>query len=402
MIIPIKYCRNCEGKLNPVIEFGKMPIANGFLNKNEIAKEVFFNLTSMYCTSCSLFQLLENPSPEQMFHENYAYYSGQSSFMQDHFKKLANFIEKNDDTNKKILEIGNNDGGVIEYLNDKNICVGVEPSKNVADVSIRKGLQVENNYFNLNTAENLLAKYEKFDYIISLNVLAHIPDINSVFSGISKLLKNDGVYITEDPYLLDMFDQCSYDQVYDEHIFIFSLLSISKIISKFDLEIFNIEKVNTAGGSMRYFIGKKNQHKIHNNVTNQISEEMRVNLLSEKPYKQFNQDCQNSKKSLLKKIDSYLLQKKTICSYGATSKSTTIFNFCNIDENRIKFITDTTPIKQNKLSPGMHIPIYDHDFFNRNKPDVIFLAAWNLKKEIFNKEKNNFSGKWISHIDDFI
>ena len=156
-----------------------------------------------------------------------------------------------------VLEIGNNDGGVIEYLFKKHTCIGVEPSKNVANVSIKKGINVINSYFNLNVAKEIVRKHGHFDYAISLNVLAHIPDINSVFEGISELIGENGVYITEDPYLIDMLDKLSYDQIYDEHIFIFSLSSISNIISKYDLEVFDVQKVDTAGGSMRYFISRK-------------------------------------------------------------------------------------------------------------------------------------------------
>ena len=399
MIDKINNCRNCEGELFDVIDFGKMPIANGFINQDQINNEFFFNLNAVYCKKCTLFQLAENPKPEMMFHSNYAYYSGQSNYMQNHFINLAKKIDNDMGSKLNVLEIGNNDGGVIEYLFKKHNCIGVEPSKNVANVSIKKGINVINSYFNLNIAKEIVRKYGHFDYAISLNVLAHIPDINSVFEGISELIGENGVYITEDPYLIDMLDKLSYDQIYDEHIFIFSLSSISNIISKYDLEVFDVQKVDTAGGSMRYFISRKGKKKISKEVEKIQNNEFNINLFSSLTYSKFKDGCHSSKERLLNIINSHKKEGRLICSYGATSKSTTIFNFCKIDSDLVSYITDTTPIKQNKLSPGMHIPIYDYKHFIDHMPDIIFLAAWNLKQEILNKE-NSFKGYWISHIDN--
>jgi methylation protein EvaC len=398
MIEKIKNCRNCKGELSDVIDFGRMPIANGFISKNDLDKEFFFNLNAVYCNKCTLFQLLENPKPSMMFHDSYAYYSGQSNYMQNHFSKLASKIDDQGRSNLKVIEIGNNDGGVIEYLYKKHNCIGIEPSENVANVAKSKGIKVINDYFNINTAKDVCSKFGFADYILSLNVLAHIPDINSVFEGISELINQNGIYITEDPYLLDMLHLLSYDQIYDEHIFIFSLTSISNIIEKFNLEVFDLQRVDTAGGSMRYFIGRKGKRKISKEVLEIQRYEDEMKLYSQQTYKKFKDGCYDSKNKLLKSLEIQRKNGKLLCSYGATSKSTTIFNFCKIDKNLISYITDTTPIKQNKLSPGMHIPIYDYTYFINNIPDTIFLAAWNLRQEIFNKEKL-FKGNWISHID---
>ena len=175
---------------------------------------------------------------------------------------------------------------------------------------------------------------------------------------------------------------------------------MQNICNKFGLELFDVEHTNSAGGSLRCFIAKKGVYNKTNNYNFFFDYENKLNLLNNKIYVDFNRSCKKSKEELLKLLKSLTNKNKTICGYSATSKSTTIYNYCGISTEYIKYITDTTPIKQNKLSPGMHIPIYDYKYFNENLPDYCFLLAWNLKKEILNKEKNNFStkGKWISHV----
>jgi len=403
MILKTEVCRFCESDIESVINFGKMPIANGFISSVDLDNEYFFNLEAAYCPRCTLFQLVEMPDPKILFNQNYAYHSGESNSMQLHFSKICDLLINKYNLNKNhfCVEIGNNDGGIVEYLNLKGFShLGVDPSKNVSDIAKGKGINVLNDYFSLETSNKIIQSNSKADFILAANALAHIPDLYSVFSGIENLLTDKGIFITEDPYLLDVLNKTSYDQIYDEHVFIFSLTSMQNICNKCNLEIFDVEHVNTAGGSLRYFISKKNVYKKSSNFNKFLNYENDKNLLDTNTYKLFSNNCLNSKNTTIDLFDKILSENNSICGYGATSKSTTIFNYCNIDTKYIKFITDTTKIKQNKLSPGMHIPIYDYEYFQKNRTDYCFLLAWNLKDEIFDKEKDNFSinGQWITHI----
>ena len=213
-------------------------------------------------------------------------------------------------------------------------------------------------------------------------------------------MSDEGVFITEDPYQVDLFNKVSYDQIYDEHVFIFSLTSMINICKKYDLTIFDVAHIPTAGGSLRYYITKNKNIEKTSNIEKYLQIENKINLKSDKSYINFYHNCENSKKKLIDLINKYS-KNQIVASYGATSKSTTIFNYCKIGPSQISFITDTTPTKQNKLSPGMHIPIYNYDYFCKNLPEYCFLGAWNHKREIFEKEENNFNlkGNWISHLD---
>jgi len=403
VILRTNNCRFCNQDIKSIISFGKMPIANGFIEKKDLDSEYFFNLEAAFCTNCSLFQLIEMPDPKILFNQNYAYHSGQSKSMQSHFRDIAKMLinKYNLKVNQFCVEIGNNDGGIVEYLNELGYNhLGVDPSANVSNIAKGKGINVLNDYFSFDVAKKISKDYKKADFILAANALAHIPDLQSVFSGIENLLSDDGIFITEDPYLIDVFTKNSYDQIYDEHVYIFSLTSMQNICSKFGLELFDVEHIDTSGGSLRYFIAKKGVYNKTKSYNFFLNYEKKFNLLNNKIYVDFNKSCKKSKEELLKLLKSLTNKNKTICGYSATSKSTTIYNYCGITTEYIKYITDTTPIKQNKLSPGMHIPIYDYKYFNENLPDYCFLLAWNLKKEILNKEKNNFStkGKWISHV----
>ena len=398
-------CRFCSNKTTEIVSFGNMPIANAFLTKEEIDREYFFELAAMYCPICYLFQLKEQPTPQMLFHKDYAFFAGTSDVMQKHFADLSNelinrFSLSQDDL---VLEIGNNDGGMVKYLNDlgHKKHLGVDPSSNVADFAKKQGVNMLCDFFSLDLAEQIKDKHGKAKFFLAANTLAHIPDINSVFEGISKLLNDEGIFITEDPYQVDLFSKVSYDQIYDEHVFIFSLTSMLNICSKYDLKIFDVKYIPTAGGSLRYYITKNKHIDVSNRVIEHLNLEEKINFKIDKTYHNFFKNCEKSKLRLNEKLDE-ISKNNIIASYGATSKSTTIFNYCDIGPSKISFITDTTHTKQNKLSPGMHIPIYDYSYFCKNMPEFCFLGAWNHKKEIFQKESNNFNinGKWISHLEE--
>jgi methylation protein EvaC len=197
-----------------------------------------------------------------------------------------------------------------------------------------------------------------------------------------------------------MFQKISYDQIYDEHIYMFSASSVKKICELFDLELVDVIKQETHGGSLRYICARKSEYKISKNVEKIINEEKYLDIDNEKSCLQFKKNCEDSKNKLQKKLSELKNQNKKIAGYAATSKSTTILNYCNIGTEYIDYICDTTPEKIGKFSPGKHIPIMSIDYFHNNLPDIAFLFAWNHKKEIFEKEKEfSKKGQWIAHVN---
>lgn len=393
-------CRVSGKKLNEINDFGLQPLGNGFLKETDFSNEYYFNMKTGFCNTSKMFQLLEQPNANKMFHENYPFYSSLSKNMKNHFKSWANNIikESNFDKSKFIIELGCNDGIFLDNLRLENIKhLGIEPSKNVAEVAIKKKNNVLNEFFSSQLADTIVSKHGKCDYFISANVMCHIPNIIDIAEGINKCLNEKGILSFEDPYLGDVIKKITYDQIYDEHVFLFSAHSVKNLFERVNMELIKLEPQATHGGSMRYTLAKKDQHKIDESVIYYLEKEKKDGVDDLDRMLQFNKDVKNSKIKLKKLLEELKSQKKNIVGYAATSKSTTILNYCDIGPEIIDFICDTTPDKIEKFSPGKHIPIKDMANFHIKKPDYALLFAWNHSEEIFKKE-TNFSkniGKWI-------
>ena len=398
-------CRVCNEGIGEFMTYGQMPIANGFL-KEKIDNEYYFEMSPAFCSSCYSFQLVDQPDAEQMFHDEYAFFSRQSKFMQIHFKSYADWVNENysQAENDFVVEIGSNDGIMLENFSKNNIKhLGVDPSANVVEVAKSFGVNSQVSFFGLESSEQIRNDYGEASAIISANVMCHLPDLNDIAKGAFNLLNEKGVLIFEDPYLGSMLEKVSYDQIYDEHVYIFSAISVQNIFGRHGFELINLLPQETHGGSMRYVFAKKGARKIQPIVNEIIENELNNNFDKQETYDKFRENCELSKSRLLKILTDAKENGKTVAGYGATSKSTTILNYCGVGPDLIDFISDTTPIKQNTLTPGMHIPVKSYEYFKENIPDVIILFAWNHAKEIIEKEKDSIDKdvEWITHLPFF-
>ena len=393
-------CKFSNIELKPFMSFGKMPLANGFLKKEDFNDEFFYELEVAFENKYSLFQLNDHPAPEKMFNKNYPFYTGLSRYMTIHFKKLADEIKKKYlKNNSKIIEIGSNDGTMLLNFSDLDH-LGFEPSESVHLSALEKKINSKNIFFNETNFENFIKFHNTTDFIFAANVICHIPDLKDLIKTIDKALSKNGIFVFEEPYLMSMIEKTSYDQIYDEHIYMFSLSSIQKIFKEFDMDLFHCEKIPTHGGSMRYYISRENEREITKDLNRNLDLEKKNNIDNEECCKIFKDNCYTSKIELNKKIKKFTDKGKKICGYGATSKSTTILNFCEIGPDKIDFISDTTPDKIGKYSPGQHIPIVSIDHFKNNFRDNTFLFAWNHKEEILKKESDYIAcgGNFFDHL----
>jgi methylation protein EvaC len=399
-------CLICNSKVDTFLDFGQQPIANGFLKEQQFSDEYFFHMQIGFCPNCKMVQLLDQPDREKMFHENYAFFSSTSNYMQKHFKQFADSVISTQSLKKEsfVVEIGCNDGIMIQNFMEKGIGhLGIEPSENVAKVAQSKGINVTSEFFGEELAEETIVKYGKADAILSANVMCHIPYMHSIFKGVTKLLKEDGVFIFEDPYVGDIVHKASFDQIYDEHTFLFSVLSISFLADMHNLELVDVQHQITHGGSMRYVIAHKGQKNVSINVFNQLEIEEKIGLESINAYQEFASKVLVVKRNLMKLLNQLRDEGKKVIAYGATSKSTTVTNFFGITPDHIEFICDTTPTKQHKFSPGSHIPVVPYEKFRESDPDYVVLFAWNHAEEIMEKEREYVDSKgikWILYVPD--
>ena len=257
---PTSTCRLSGSPLDLVLDLGQQPLGNGFLLPAQYGGEYFFSLQCGFSEDSRLFQLIEQPEPEMMFHQDYAFFSGTSQRMKQHFAGFASDVIAKGfvtDTSSFIVELGSNDGIFLTHFAQKGIPhLGVEPSGAVADVAESQGITVSREFFDTGLAQRIRDEHGRADVISAANVMCHIPDINELARGIALLLKEDGVLIFEDPYLGDIIRLTSYDQIYDEHVFLFSSLSVQRIFETVGMELIDLEPQSTHGGSMRYTLAK--------------------------------------------------------------------------------------------------------------------------------------------------
>ena len=395
-------CKLTNKEISPFMSFGKMPLANGFLGKEDFNSEYFFEMEVGFSEDLSLFQLNSHPKPEKMFSNNYPFFTGSSELMKIHFQKYAEWLKsKFLNSNSKLLEIGSNDGTFLKNFSDTSIeYIGFEPSKNVAKMAEQNNIKTINSFFNSENVHELKTFINNTDVICASNVICHVPDLKNLILAVDKLLSKKGLFIFEEPYMGSMFNKVSYDQIYDEHIFMFSVNYFQKIFKIFNFDLVDVLPQSTHGGSMRYVVSRKKEYSISKNVSEYMLKEKENNLDNLESCLKFKKNCESSRDKIVNKIKKLKSENKKICGYAATSKSTTILNYCNLNNNTIEFICDTTKEKVGKFSPGTHIPIVPISYFHNNLPDIAYLFAWNHKEEIFAKEKSFIKngGKWISHV----
>jgi methylation protein EvaC len=399
-------CRVCGANIAQFMSFGRMPIANGFLKPDETGDEYFFELAPAFCDACGMFQLMKQPQPEKMFHEQYAFYSSTSRYMQTHFEAFAHAVINGVLAGRKdpfVVELGSNDGIMLRHFQQRGLRhLGVEPSTNVADVARGQGINTISAFFDRKLADEIATEHGRADAILAANVMCHIPDLPGVAAGVQRLLKPDGVFVFEDPYLGDMIAKTSYDQIYDEHVFIFSATSVRRAFAPFGLELVDIVPQVTHGGSMRYTLAHKGGRPISKKVDEQLAKETALGLDRAETYLRFKENCESSRAALLQTLERLRTQGKRVVGYGATSKSTTVINYCGITPSHVEFISDTTPIKQGRLSPGAHIPVRPYGEFTKRYPDYALLFAWNHAAEIREKETGFVAagGRWIVYVPE--
>ena len=396
-------CRVCQSESTPIVNFGPMAIANNFA-KN-ISDDIYrFGMETSFCRLCSLFQLNEQPIPGLMFHDHYPFFTGLSSSMRAHFGEMVEFhtvLSNKSQENIFVVEIGSNDGTLLEFVKNKNIRhLGIDPSPNVVEASWRKGVSAEIGFFGKEFAIDVSKRHGKADIIFAANVICHIPDMIDFASGISELIGDEGKFIFEEPYIGSMLEKTSYDQIYDEHVYIFGTLSVRSIFARAGLELVDAIPQETHGGSMRYVLMKSGKGLISKELEMILQRELSLGLDKEEPYLEFGKRCETRKLEFKSLLVDLKKQGKRVAGYAATSKSTTVLNYSDVGKDLVEYISDSTPEKQGTVTPGTHIPVISHEQMRINPPDYLILFAWNHEKEILAKETELTANglKWIRFV----
>ncbi len=378
------------------LDLGNQPFANNFSKKYV---HPFFRLRLKFDTKLKLVMINKHFKKERMFNKSYPYRSSKSKLVEKLFRDLSKKIKRKLKP-KNILEIGCNDGTFASNFN-KSVITCIEPCSDVAIEAKKKDLKVYIKYFDDFLVNKLIKNHKKFDLIFSANTITHISNLNSVFSNVSRILTDHGTFIVEEPSLLETIKKNSYDQFYNEHIYVFSTISLQNILKKNNLKIYDVENIKVHGGSNRYYIKKTKNKKIKlsNRLKKNIFVEKKFGLHKFSCYKNFSKNVKNSKTKLVELFKKIKKDNGKIIGYGASAKAVTIINYCNLKENYFDFFYDTTKQKIGKFLPGTKIKVLKYKKLKNNKI-FVFLGAWNFYKEILKKEKFFYanSGKFITHI----
>ena len=384
------------------LDLGKQPIANNFCKEDEYEGEFFYDLKVVFDEDTKLVSLKDFVKPELMFNENYAYNTSMSTPMVNHFKSVADMLTE-EFRPVNVMEIGSNDGPFIRHF-DPTTAVCVEPCGNFADITYDMGYETYAEFWTTELSQKIKSECGNMDLIYSANCICHIQDLDDCFSAVANLLSEDGVFVFEDPSLLRMLERGSYDQIYDEHAHVFSVTALDNILKKNGLTLFDVDNISVHGGSNRIYARKSSDAVVKDSVTRNLMEERQFGVDKFETYQIFADRIEKSKKDLVNLLTKLKNEGKKVISIGATSKSTTVFNYCGIRSDLIEFITDTTPDKQGTLAPGSYIPVVARDIVNLNEYDYAFLGAWNFKDLIANKEREfvENGGKFITHVPEIM
>ena len=378
------------------LNLGFQPISNSFL-KRKTKKEFKYKLSVGFDNKNFLVSLIKTVDPKKQYTRFYAHRASESKTMNKAFKVVAkNLIRRF--RPKLTIEIGSNDGIFIKNFK-KDKVISIEPCLNLAKITQSKGYKTYPNFWNKKLSTRILKKHGLIDMIYSANTISHIPNLNETFLSIKNILSEKGVLIIEDPSLFEVLKNNTYDQFYDEHVYVFSAIAINKICKEYDLRLFDINNTPVHGGSLRYYICKKNSsYKNTQRLKKQLNKEIGVRMNKFSTYLKFAEKVKKSKKELIDLLKKLKKNKKKIISYGATYKSTTIFNYCRLNRY-IDYVIDTTKNKQGKFTPGQQLKVLKPEEGIDSTVDYAYLGAWNFKKEIIKKEKNYLKrgGKFITH-----
>lgn len=389
-------CRLCDSSINAsIIDLGLMPLANSLTSEPNPFIEKF-NLEVLLCENCGLAQLKDLVEPDKLF-KNYLYFSSNSETMLNSSRLLTNKIIPTLKKNSLVVEIASNDGYLLKnYVNAGIKVLGIEPAENIASYANKHGINTLCNFFNHDLAKDMTSKNLFADVIHANNVMAHVPDINSFISGIKLILKPHGIAFIEVPYLADLFKNIEFDTIYHEHVYYFSLRSLSFAFEKHDLNICDIETLSIHGGSLRLHVCHKNFRNKSSLVNKMITEEFEIGLFDKDRYKEFMQRIEDLKIELQNKLSLLKKSNKKIAGYGASAKGTTLLNFFLLHEF-LDFIVDVSSEKQMKFSPGSNLQILPTDNLISKQISFSLLLAWNFADEIIEQQSEyvNNGGKFI-------
>ena len=385
-------CRVCLSKeLTKFSELGPQPLANAFLDEKLLkeGKEERFPLDLYVCRQCWHVQLLDVVSKETLF-SHYLYFSTVSRTIPAHFAAFAKEVEtEHTQRGDMVVELGSNDGVLLSaFEGTGRRYLGVEPATNVAEAARKRGVPTMNRFFDTESVTIIARDLGKAKVIIGNNVVGHIDDLSGLVKSVKHLLTDDGVWIFEVPYLVDMLEKNEFDTAYHEHLSYFALHPAKTMLERGGLVLADVKRQSVHGGTIRVYARRAEAGATPSaRVAELLKLEKGLKLDTMAPYEAFDARVRKLRDDLKAMIAQLKRDGKRIVGYGAPAKGNTLLNYCSIGTKELDYVQDTTPVKQGLYTPGTHVRVVPPEMFQQDTPDVAIMLAWNYEKEILAKEE---------------
>lgn len=382
-------CRHCGAEVTlTLIDLGSAPPSNAYLTKLTMRRpEKWFPLKVLVCESCWLVQAEAYSRAAELFNDEYAYFSSFSAIWLTHAEHYVSaMVERFSlSTGSHVIEVASNDGYLLQYVKMRGIpCLGIEPTASTASAARLKGIETLEEFFGVSLAQTLVNQGKQADLMAANNVLAHVPDINDFVKGFAQLLKPQGVATFEFPHLMQLIEYKQFDTIYHEHFSYLSFSTVDQIFRASGLSVFDVEELDTHGGSLRVFAQRTDAGKrpVSKKVMELLHREAAVGMNRTDYYQGFQEQANKVKNDFLAFLLEAKHQGKTVAAYGAAAKGNTLLNYAGIRPDLLPYVVDKNPNKQGKYLPGARIPIVPEEHLRNNRPDYVVILPWNLKVEI--------------------
>lgn len=396
-------CRLCNRKeLEDVIELSPTPPGNNFLSEEQLnTPESFYPLIVRFCKNCFHVQLADVVNPIILYQDDYKYVSGTAPVFVEHFRQYAKDVlaKYSIPAGALVADIGSNDGTCLRFFKEAGYNVlGIDPAIEIAAKATAQGIPTIATFFSESLGQKLLKEYGPASLITSHNACAHIDDLPGIMRGVQHWLADDGLFIFEVGYLLDVYRNTWFDTMYHEHLDYHSVKPLIPFFESLEMELLSVKRVSPQGGSIRVCVQKKGGPRRPDSSVNELVRiEEEIGLDKAETFRTFNEKINTVKQELSGMLRSLKMQGKSIAGYGAPTKSTTLLTYFGLGNDVIDYIVDDNPLKQGKYTPGFHIPILVVEELYRRMPDYLVVLSWNFAEPIMEKHKEykNRGGKFI-------